>query len=151
MIEIDGLKGLKALEGERLGPSRSIQITQGMIDEYARLTGDDQWIHCDPKRAASELPGGKTIAHGFLTLSLFIVLQNSLYAVVGIRRAVNYGANKLRFISAVPVDSEICLFQLIKAVEPIEGGVRLTTESTFKINGVERPAISIETIGLHYE
>jgi acyl dehydratase len=151
MIRIDGLDGLKDLEGSVLGPSEYTTITQQMIDDFARVTGDHQWIHCDPERAARESPFGKTIAHGHLTLSLFMALQDSIWTISGVSRGINYGANMLRFLAPVPVDSKVRLKQLIKSVTPIEGGVRLVTDSTIEIEGVEKPALVIETIGLLYQ
>lgn len=148
MIQIEGIAALKALEGKTLGPSPYLTITQRMIDDFAAVTGDRQWIHCDPERAAREAPFGKTIAHGYLTLSLFVTLQDGIYALKGISRGVNYGADKLRFLAPVPVDSRIRLVQRIKAVELIAGGARLMTESSIEIEGVDKPALIIETIGL---
>jgi acyl dehydratase len=151
VIEIDGLEGLKTLEGSELGPSDYKTITQKMIDDFAEVTGDRQWIHCDPARAARESPFGKTIAHGYLTLSLFIALQDTIWTICGVSRGINYGANMLRFLSPVPVDSRVRMRQRIKSVTPIEGGVRLITDSTIEIEGVEKPALVIESVGLLFE
>ena len=147
---IDGIDRLADHVGRVFGPSDWRTITQEMIDGYAEVTGDRQWIHCDPERARREMPGGKTIAHGYLTLSLLQVLQTGLYEVRHVSRALNYGANKLRFIAPVPVDSRVRLLQTMKAVEPIEGGVRLIAEATFEIEGQTRPALVVETIGLYF-
>ncbi|MDP3314535.1 MAG: MaoC family dehydratase [Devosia sp.] len=150
MMIIEQPASFKALEGRTLGPSDWIQITQPMIDAFAEVTRDRQWIHCDPERAAREFPGGKTIAHGNLTLSLLMALQDTIYQIK-VSRALNYGANKLRFISPVPVDSRIRLHQTIRSVEPIPQGVRVTTESSFEIEGVAKPALVVETVGLFFE
>jgi acyl dehydratase len=150
MIQVSGLAELKTLEGQTLGPSPWRTITQPMIDAFADATDDHQWIHCDPERAAKESPFRKTIAHGFLTLSLFQAMQDGIWTISGVSRGVNYGADKLRFIAPVIVDSNIRMKQHIQSVEPIPGGVRLTMESTVEIEGVDKPALVITSIGLLY-
>ncbi len=98
------------------------------------------------------MPGGKTIAHGFLTLSLLMPLQNTLYVVHNVRHGLNYGVNRLRFISPVPSGSRVRLIQTIKSAAPVdEGGIRVVTQSVFELEGSPRPALAAETIGLFYE
>ncbi|WP_375779425.1 MaoC family dehydratase [Bradyrhizobium sp. ma5] len=134
-----------------LGPSDWITISQDMIDRFASVTGDRQWIHTDVARAAKEAPGGKTIAHGYLTMSLLMQLQDSIYQVEGARQAINYGANRVRFLSPVPVDSRVRLLQVIKSVERIEkNGVRIMIENTFELENAPRPALIMESIGLFF-
>ena len=98
--------------GERIGPGEWITVTQKMIDDFANATGDHQWIHVDVERAKREAPGGKTIAHGYLVMSIIGVLQPTIYKVHS-SRTLNYGINKLRFLNAVPVDSRIRLSEVI--------------------------------------
>src|SRR5690606_10636710 len=136
--------------GMQLGPSRWIRIDQEMIDRFAALTGDDHWIHVDPERARRELPAGRTIAHGYLTLSLLTGLMGELLDV-RFTRALNYGHERLRFTRAVPADARIRLHATIKAAEPAkDGGRRLTTECTMEIEGADRPAFVAETISVFY-
>jgi len=92
--------------GEQLGPSEWLTVTQEMIDKFAEATGDHQWIHVDVERARREMPGGKTIAHGYLTLSLLPRLAPTLMKITDRRRGINYGSNKVRFISPVPAGRE---------------------------------------------
>lgn len=150
MHVIESIDGLLNHVGATFGPGEWKTITQQMIDGFAQVTGDQQWIHCDTERAEREMPGGKTIAHGYLTLSLLQSLQSTLYEVRNVRSALNYGANRLRFISPVSVESRVRLVQVIKSVEPVEGGIRVIAESTFQIEGQTRPALVVETIGLYF-
>ena len=139
------------LTGITLGPGPWLTVTQMMIDDYAELTGDRQWIHVDRARAAREAPGGTTIAHGFLTLSLLIPLQERLYRVENAGRILNYGADRLRFISPVPAGSRIRLIQTVKAAEPVAaGGLRVTAASVIEIEDAPRPALAVETVALFY-
>lgn len=138
--------------GETLGPGDWLEITQARIDAFAEATGDDQWIHTDVARAAVEMPEGKTIAHGMLTLSLLILLQNSIYTVDNVRRAINYGANRVRNITPVQVGSRLRLVQKIEAAEAVpDNGVKVTIASVFEIEGQSKPAVAVETIGLFFE
>jgi acyl dehydratase len=137
--------------GKDLGPSDWITVDQPMIDKFAEATGDHQWIHVDVERAKREMPGGKTIAHGYLTLSLVPRLASTLVKVTQVSRGVNYGSNKVRFTSTVPAGSRIRLHQKIVKVEPVEGnGVRVTTEVKMEVEGQERPALVAEIMGIRY-
>ncbi|MBL8664976.1 MAG: MaoC family dehydratase [Candidatus Odyssella sp.] len=136
--------------GETLGPSPWITVDQAMIDKFAEATGDHQWIHVDPARAARELPGGKTIAHGYLTLSLLPRLMRSVVEV-RFRQALNYGSNKVRYTGMVPSGSRICLYQTLKAVDPEKNnGFRLTSECKIMVEGTERPALIAEVMAIFY-
>lgn len=150
MITIPNPQALLDLVGTTFGPSEWITITQAQIDRFAEATGDHQWIHTDPERAAQEAPGGTTIAHGYLTLSLLPALLGTIYRVDGASRGVNYGANRLRFMAPVPVGARLRLAQTIKAAEPIDGGVKVIAENLFEIEGGERPVAMVETIGLYF-
>ena len=122
-----------------------------MIDAFAEVTGDHQWIHVDTARAAREAPGGTTIAHGYLTLSLLPVLGRSVFAIRGRGRALNYGANRIRFTGTVPAGSRIRAVQSLKASEPIPGGRRLVLDTTVAVEGQDRPALVAETIVQVYD
>ena len=137
--------------GKDLGPSDWIVVDQPMIDKFAEATGDHQWIHVDVERAKREMPGGKTIAHGYLTLSLVPRLASTLVKVSQVSRGVNYGSNKVRFTSTVPAGSRIRLHQKIVKVEPVENnGVRVTSEVKMEVEGQERPALVAEIMGIRY-
>ncbi len=137
--------------GRELGPSDWITVEQAMIDKFAEATGDHQWIHVDVERAKREMPGGKTIAHGYLTLSLVPRMAATLLKVTKRKRGLNYGSNKVRFTNVVPAGSRIRLRQRIVNVEEMAGdGVRVTSEMIVEVEGQERPALVAETMGVQY-
>jgi acyl dehydratase len=137
--------------GTELGPSEWLTVTQEMIDKFAEATGDHQWIHVDVERARREMPGGKTIAHGYLTLSLLPRLAPTLMTIAKRRRGLNYGSNKIRFISPVPAGGRIRLRQKLVKAEPVEdNGIRITSQMTIEVEGSERPAMVAETISVVY-
>ena len=147
---VNGIEELKALVGQTIGPSDWREVTQELIDQFADVSGDHQWIHVDVERAKKEMPGGKTIAHGYLTLSLVPRMAATLTRVKKRSRGVNYGSNKVRFINPVQAGARIRLRQRIKNVEEIPGGVRVTSEMTVEIEGQDKPALVAETIGQQY-
>jgi acyl dehydratase len=132
--------------GKPLGSSEWMTVDQKMIDTFAALTGDDHWIHVDVERAAREMPQGKTIAHGFLTLSLIPLLQRQVYRIEKRGRGLNYGCNRVRFPGPTPVGSRVRLHQAVKAAEPVGGAVRITFECTIEVEGQPRPAVVAETV-----
>src|SRR5467141_4017739 len=134
-LTVEYPKDLLKLVGRELGPSEWVTVDQAMIDKFADATGDHQWIHVDVERAKREMPGGKTIAHGWLTLSLVPRLASTLYRVKHRSRGINYGANRVRFTGTVPAGSRIRLRLSIKSVEPVEGGVRTTSSGTMELEG----------------
>src|SRR6058998_1840260 len=137
--------------GQELGPSEWMTVDQAMIDKFADATGDHQWIHVDVERARREMPGGKTIAHGYLTLSLIPRMAATLLEISRRSRGINYGANKIRFISPVPAGSRIRLRQRILSADEVSGnGIRVTSEMTVEVEGQERPALIAELIGIRY-
>ncbi len=151
MLKVETPKDLLGLVGRELGPSEWITVDQAMIDKFADATGDHQWIHVDVERAKRDMPGGKTIAHGYLTLSLVPRLAATLMRVEKRRHGVNYGSNKVRFISPVPAGARIRLRQRIAGAEEVTGnGVRVTSEMTVEIEGQERPALVAEIMGISY-
>jgi len=151
MLTVETPKDLKQHIGKTLGPSDWVTVDQAMIDKFAEVTGDHQWIHVDVERAKKEMPGGKTIAHGYLTLSLLPRLAPTLLKVNKRKRGVNYGSNKIRFTNPVPAGSRIRLKQTIKAVEDVpDNGVRITSEMVIEVEGQERPALVAEILGIQY-
>lgn len=140
-----------SLVGQEIGVSDWVQIDQARINTFADATGDHQWIHVDVERAKKEMPGGKTIAHGYLTLSLIPMLGGQILRITGVSRGINYGSNKVRFTNTVPVGSRVRARQKLVGVEPKAGGLQMTNEVTIEIEGQERPACIAETISLVYK
>ncbi len=137
--------------GEEIGVSNWVKISQEMINKFADATGDHQWIHVNPERAASEVPGGKTIAHGFLLLSLFPGLSDEFFIIEKNSYTLNYGLEKLRFTAMVPVDSRVRLRQTISSAElSKQDGVRVVLEGTLEVENSEKPAVVAQTIRLIY-
>jgi acyl dehydratase len=145
----ENLAQLQGLIGAPLGSSDWVSIDQARIDQFAAVTGDDQWIHVDPKRAAAGMFGA-TVAHGFLTLSLLPFFQRSAFKIGGVRMTVNYGLNRVRFPSPVPVGSRLRAHYQLLAYEPIEGGVQVITEATIEREGQTKPVCVAESVARHY-
>jgi acyl dehydratase len=151
MLKVEKPQDLLQHVGEELGPSEWLTVTQEMIDKFAEATGDHQWIHVDVERAKKEMPGGKTIAHGYLTLSLLPQLAPTLMKVEKRRRGLNYGSNRVRFTAPVPAGARVRLRQKLVKVEPVEdNGFRVTSEMTMEVEGNPRPAMVAETLGIIY-
>ena len=150
MLEVETPADMDAYVGQALGTGDWVTVSQAMIDTFADATGDHQWIHVDVARAKAELPGGTTIAHGFLTLSLLPMLTTSVYRIKHRSRGLNYGSNKVRFTNPVPSGARVRLALRLKASEPVEGGRRLVMEASVEIEGKERPALVAETITVAY-
>lgn len=151
MLKVEKPQDLLQHVGEELGPSEWLTVTQEMIDKFADATGDHQWIHVDVERAKKEMPGGKTIAHGYLTLSLLPRLAPTLMKVEKRRRGLNYGSNRVRFTAPVPAGGRVRLRQKLVKVEPVEdNGFRITSEMTMEVEGNTRPAMVAETLGIIY-
>jgi acyl dehydratase len=148
-IIVNGLDELKKLAGSDLGTSEWIAITQDRINTFADATGDHQWIHVDPERAA-EGPFGAPIAHGYLTLSLFIPLFTELLDVQGVTTKVNYGLNKVRFPSPVKVGSRIRLVGKLAEVQEVPGGVQIAVDGTIEIEGGTKPAAVLTSLSRFY-
>ncbi|GGS41404.1 MaoC family dehydratase [Streptomyces violaceus] len=148
-ITVNGLDELKKLAGSDLGTSEWIEVTQERIDTFADATGDHQWIHVDPEKA-KEGPFGAPIAHGYLTLSLFIPLFTELLDVQGVTTKVNYGLNKVRFPSPVKVGSRIRLTAKLAEVEDVPGGVQITVEGAIEIEGGAKPAAVLQSLSRFY-
>ncbi|WP_100838773.1 MaoC family dehydratase [Kitasatospora fiedleri] len=146
---VDGLDALKALAGTDLGSSSWLDVTQRRIDTFADATDDHQWIHTDPERAAAG-PFGAPVAHGHLTLSLFIPLFTELLEVEGVTTKVNYGLNKVRFPAPVRAGSRVRLTARLAAVEDVPGGVQVTVDGTVEIEGAAKPAAVLQSVSRFY-
>jgi len=150
MLELETPNDVAQHLGRELGPSEWMTVDQPMIDKFADATGDHQWIHVDVERAQREMPGGRTIAHGYLTLSLVPRLAATLMRVKKRSRGLNYGSNKVRFINPVPAGARIRLRQRIANVEPLPDGIRITSQMTVEIEGQDKPALVAEIISVQY-
>lgn len=149
---VSTLADLAKLEGESLGVSDWIEVTQERINTFAEATGDHQWIHTDPERAKAESPFGGPIAHGYLTLSLIIPMWDEVLKVESVTTAVNYGLNKVRFTNPVPAGGKVRLNATLKAVEELpKGGVQVTVDGKIELDGSERPAVVVEAIYRFFE
>ena len=149
MIKINGVEELKSKIGEEIGISAWHEVTQSQIDEFAAVTGDDQWIHVDPERA-KDTPFGGTIAHGYLTLSLGPHLNNQVFQLEGFTFALNYGLNKVRFPAPVPIPSKVRATAKIKELSDISGGAQVVFEVTFEREGGEKPVCVAESLARVY-
>jgi acyl dehydratase len=146
MRTFESLADLVAAQGQSIGQSDWVTITQEDVNLFADATGDHQWIHVDPERAANG-PFGATIAHGFMTLALLPRLQHQMYTVNGITFAVNYGLNKVRFPAPVPVGSRVRAQSSLIGVEELDNGaVQATIATTVEIDGSAKPACVAESI-----
>ncbi|MET9561917.1 MULTISPECIES: MaoC family dehydratase [Streptomyces] len=140
---------LKAAVGEQLGYSDWVEVDQKRIDLFAEATGDHQWIHVDPEKAASG-PFKTTIAHGYLTLSLLPLFGPQLIAVEGVKMGVNYGTNKVRFPAPVPVGSRLRATAKITAVDEVTGGLQVAVAFTVEREGGEKPVCVAESVSRYY-
>ena len=146
--EANGVDGLLALKDEIVGPSQWREVTQEMVNTFAELSGDDQWIHVDVERAARESPFGTTVAHGNLTLSLIDGLRRDLTTFSGFKLGVNYGWNKVRFPAPVPVGSRLRCYAQIVEVDEVGGGwFQVVTRFTVEVEGGEKPACVADSVG----
>ena len=137
---------LPAAVGQHLGHSDWMEITQERVNQFADATGDHQWIHIDPERAAAESPYGATIAHGYLTLSLTNMFLPSLITVEQLSMGINYGVNKVRFPAPVPVGSRIRVGAELSSVDEITGGVQAVITITVEVEGSPKPACVVESL-----
>jgi len=148
---LNGSTELKAAIGEHLGYSDWMEITQERVNQFAEATGDHQWIHIDVERANKESPFGGPIAHGYLTLSLAPVLLPQVVITTGFSMGVNYGCNKVRFMSPVPVGAKLRMSATVLTVDDIAGGVQTTYQLTFETAGATKPSCVAEVIFRAYE
>ena len=143
------LADLAARVGQELGSSTWLTIDQDRINLFAQATGDHQWIHTDPQRAAAG-PFGAPIAHGFLTLSLLPLMFERSFAIDDVRMGVNYGLNRVRFVSPVRVGSRVRGRFKLLGYEPLDGGAQLTVEATIELEGAGKPACVAQTVSRRY-
>ena len=149
MLEVETPADMKSHIGQKVGTSEWVTVDQAMIDKFAEATGDRQWIHIDPERAAKG-PFGTTIAHGFLTLSLLPKLAESAIKIDDVRMGVNYGLNRVRFPAPVPSGSRIRARMKLLTYEPIDGGAQLVMEVTMEREGSDKPVCVAETVSRRY-
>jgi acyl dehydratase len=146
---VNGIDELKSKQGEHLGYSDYVEITQEQVNLFADATGDHQWIHVDPERAKAG-PFGGPIAHGYLTLSLAPALLPQILIVGGISMGVNYGCGKVRFPSPVPVGSKVRAGAELVSVDDVAGGAQVTMQVTFEVEGAPKPSCVAEVIYRYY-
>ncbi len=149
MLTLTGLDQVKDHVGRELGVSDWHLVTQEAIDEFARVTGDDQWIHIDVERA-KESPFGGTIAHGYYTLSLAPRFSYDMFTFEGFAFGVNYGLNRVRFPAPMPVGGRVRMRAALVSVDEIPGGAQITTELTFERQGGEKPVCVAESLARVY-
>lgn len=147
---INSIEDAKALEGQEVGISDWVTIDQERINRFADATSDYQWIHVDEARAARELPGGKTIAHGYMTLSLIPALTGDFVHVENLARAINFGCNKIRFYTMVPVGSRVRGRATVKQARMRAGALHLLSEVRIDVEGERKPACIAETLGMYF-
>lgn len=150
-VVFKNIAAVKSFKGKTLGTSDWQVVTQEMINDFAKATLDFQWIHLDEARAKQESPFGQTIAHGFLTLSLTPQFMYGMMSIESVKMSVNYGSNKVRFISPVRSGSKIRMKATLKEVEDIAGGIKIFTEAVIELEGSEKPACVAELISVAYE
>ena len=148
-ITVGSLAELESRAGRELGVSDFRTITQAQIQAFADATGDQQWIHTDPERAARESPFGTAIAHGYLTLSLAPILLSEILEVHNLKLAVNYGIDRLRFMEAVKVNSRVCARVELLEVKDLRGTARSTFRFTFEVEGVKKAACVADVVYLY--
>jgi acyl dehydratase len=147
----DGFDEIKSAVGSEIGVSDWIEITQARIDKFADATCDEQWIHVDQERAKNELPGGRTIAHGLLSLSLAPMFIRSVMGLKGLKNTLNYGADRIRYLTPVPAGSRLRGRTTIAEAEHVApDGLRVSYRLVIEIEGGQRPACVAELIALHY-
>ena len=147
---IKSIDDAKALEGQEVGLSDWVVIDQHRIDQFAEATSDYQWIHVDTERAAKEMPDGKTIAHGYLTLALIPALTGNFVEVENLTRAINFGLNKVRFYTPVPVGAKLRARATVLQARRRAGALLLTSEVRLEIEGERKPACVAETLGMYF-
>lgn len=151
MREIATPEALKALVGQELGVGEWFEVTQDLMDRFADVTGDHQWIHVDVERARREMPGGKTIAHGYLLLSLLPKLGAGVYKVTWPTRTLNYGSDKVRIVNPVQAGARVRLRQALVSVDDGANGThRIVVRQTMEIEGQDKPALIADTIRMTF-
>jgi acyl dehydratase len=149
VLRVKGVAGVQGLAGRELGPTTWREITQDQVNLFAEATGDHQWIHVDRRRAAAS-PLGGTIAHGHLTLSLLPSFLSEMVEVEGMAVKVNYGLNRVRFPTPVPVGGRVRARARVDRVDPIPGGTEVEISVTVEVEGREKPACVAQSLGRYY-
>jgi acyl dehydratase len=147
---VDGVEGVQGLVGRHLGYSDWVQVTQEQVDRFAEATGDHQWIHVDVERAKKESPFGGPVAHGYLTLSLIPSLLPEIVEISGFRMGVNYGTEKVRFPSPVPVGSRVRAGATLASATPFDGGIAMNMDVTVEVEGQAKPAMVATVVYRRY-
>jgi len=147
---ISSIEDAKVLEGEEVGLSDWAVIDQNRIDQFAEATADYQWIHVDTERAAQQMPNGKTIAHGYLTLALIPALTSGFIDVQNLARAINFGVNKVRFYTPVPCGARVRGRAKILQARRRAGALLLTSEVRIEVEDERKPACVAETLGMYF-
>src|SRR3978361_379741 len=147
---VEGIEGVQGLVGQHLGYSGWVEITQEQVNQFADATGDHQWIHVPPERAEKESPFGGPIAHGYLTLSLIPSLMPQIIEIGGFSMGVNYGTEKVRFPSPVPVGSRLRAGATLESATPVEGGIAMNRAVTVEIGGGTKPAMVAPVVSRRY-
>ena len=150
MYVIESIEDAKALIGEEVGLSDWVVIDQNRIDQFAEATTDYQWIHVDTERCAREMPDGRTIAHGYLTLSLIPALTGDFVHVENLARAINFGANKVRFYTPVPAGARVRARVTVLQARRRAGALMITSETRIEVEGERKPACVAETLGMYF-
>lgn len=150
IITVTGVEGVTSLVGQRIGPSEWHTVTQEQVNLFADATGDHQWIHVDPERAAKESPFGGPIAHGFLTLSMIPLFLPRLLRLEGFSMGVNYGLDRVRFPAPVPVGSRVRASTVIDEVTDIKGGIQMLQTLTFEREGGDKPVCVATSVVRQY-
>jgi acyl dehydratase len=151
MLDVSGPEGLKGLVGQHIGWSDYVPVTQEQVNLFADATGDHQWIHVDVERAKRESPFGGPIAHGYLTLALLPYFLPRMWRVGGFKMGVNYGTDKVRFPSPVPVGAKVRCGATVDAVDDVAGGVQVTLTCTVECEGASKPACVATVLYRYYE
>ena len=147
----DGFDDIRSAVGQEIGTSEWVEITQDRINMFAEATCDEQWIHVDQQRAQKELPGGRTIAHGLLSLSLAPMFIRSVMGLKGLKTTLNYGADRIRYLAPVPAGSRLRgRTTIVEAEDVPPDGLRVSYRLVIEIEGGQRPACVAELIALHY-
>ena len=150
MLVIKNIEDAKILEGEEVGLSDWVVIDQNRIDQFAEATADYQWIHVDTERAARELPEGRTIAHGYLTLALIPALTEDFVHFENLERAINFGANKVRFYTPVSSGARVRARATVQQARRRAGALLLSSEIRIEVDGERKPACVAETLGMYF-
>ncbi|MEL6870338.1 MAG: MaoC family dehydratase [Pseudomonadota bacterium] len=150
VIRISSIDDASQWVGKCIGASSWHEIDQSRIDQFAEATGDRQWIHVDTERAAAQMPGGKTIAHGYLTLALIPALTSELVTFDNLARTINFGCDKVRFHSMVCCDDRVRIHTTIKSARKRGGALYLVSSHEIEVEGKRKPACSTDTIGMYF-